>query len=128
MDDLLTIDQVAGLLNLVEHVADIEIPLVQSLISCLLDGPRGALLEDDDALHAVDLGLDTGALDDHVAELALSEVHTHTSKLGESLQPYARVILLDSSNVVLDQLSQELLEVHGSILSLCLEEWFVAFN
>ena len=128
MDDLLTIDQMAGLLNLVEHVANIEIPLVQSLISGLLDGPRGALLEDDNALHAVDLGLDTGALDDHVAELALSEVHTHTRKLGKSVQPDARVILLDSSNVVLDQLSQELLEVHGSILSLCLEEWLVTFN
>ena len=128
MDDLLTIDQMAGLLNLVEHVANIEIPLVQSLISGLLDGPRGALLEDDNALHAVDLGLDTGALDDHVAELALSEVHTHTRKLGKSVQPDARVILLDSSNVVLDQLSQELLEVHGSILSLCLEEWLVTLN
>ena len=128
MDDLLTIDQMAGLLNLVEHVANIEIPLVQSLISGLLDGPRGALLEDDNALHAVDLGLDTGALDDHVAELALSEVHTHTRKLGKSVQPDARVILLDSSNVVLDQLSQKLLEVHGSILSLCLEEWLVTFN
>ena len=118
MDDLLTIDQMAGLLNLVEHVADVVIPLVQSLISGLLDGPRGALLEDDDALHAVDLGLDTGALDDHVAELLLGKVHTHTSKLGKSLQPDARVILLDSSNVVLDQLSQELLEVNCSILSL----------
>lgn len=118
MDDLLTIDQMAGLLNLVEHVANVVIPLVQSLISRLLDGPRGALLENDDTLHAVDLGLDAGALDDHVAELALGEVHTHTRKLGKPLQPDARVILLDSSNVVLDQLSQELLEVNRSILSL----------
>ena len=118
MDDLLTIDQMAGLLNLVEHVADIVIPLVQSLICGLLDGPRGALLKDDDTLHAVDLGLDACALDDHVAELALGEVHTHTRKLGKSLQSDARVILLDSSNVVLDQLPQELLEVNCSILSL----------
>jgi hypothetical protein len=108
----------AGLLNLVEHVADVVIPLVQSLICGLLDGPRGALLEDDDALHAVDLGLDTGALDDHVAELSLGEVHTHTRKLSKPLQPDARVILLDSSDVVLDQLSQELLEMNRSILSL----------
>ena len=67
MDDLLTIDQMAGLLNLVEHVADVVIPLVQSLICGLLDGARGALLEYDDALHAIDLGLNTGALDNHVA-------------------------------------------------------------
>jgi hypothetical protein len=71
-------------------------------------------------LHAVYLGLDTGALDDHVAKLALGEVHTHTCKLSKPLQSDARVILLDSSNVVLDQLPQELLEVNGSILSLCL--------
>ena len=118
MDDLLTIDQVASLLNFVEHVADIIIPLVQSLICGLLDGPRGALLEDDDPLHAVNLCLDTGALDHHVAELALGEVHTHTRKLSKPLQPDSRVILLDSSNVVLDQLSQELLEMNCSILSL----------
>ena len=120
MDDLLAIDQMAGLLNLVEHVAHVVIPLVQSLICGLLDGPRGALLEYDDALHAIDLGLDACALDDHVAELALGEFHTHTRKLGKPLQPDARVILLDSSDVVLDQLPQELLEVNGSILGLCL--------
>ena len=120
MDDLLTIDQMACLLDLVEHVAHVVIPLVQSLICGLLDGPRGALLEYDDALHAVDLGLNTGALDDHVTELALGEVHAHTRKLGKPLQPDARVVLLDSSDVVLYQLPQELLEVNGSIIGLCL--------
>ena len=67
VDHFLTIDQMACLLDLVEHVTYIVIPLVQSLICGLLDSPRGALLEYDDPLHAIDLGLNTGALDNHVA-------------------------------------------------------------
>ena len=77
MDNFLSVDQVAGLLNLVQHVTHVIVPLIQRLIGRLLDGPAGSLFEHDDALHPVNLGLHARFLHDHVAQLTLCQVHTH---------------------------------------------------
>ena len=78
MHDLLSVDQVAGLLDLVQHVTHIIVPLIQLLIGRLLDGSAGSLLEHNNALHSVNLGLNARLFNYHVAQLTLSQVHTHS--------------------------------------------------
>lgn len=84
MHNLLSIDEVTGLLDLVEHRAYIEVPLVEGLVSALLTCPGCALLEDDDTLHPINFCCDASFLHDHVAQLALGELNRHTCELRES--------------------------------------------
>lgn len=74
MHNLLSVDEVTGLFNLVEHGAYIKVPLVEGLVSALLARAGRALLEDDDTLHPINLCGDSGLLHDHVAQLSFGEL------------------------------------------------------
>ena len=89
MNDLLTVDQVACLFNLVEHLSDIKVPLIKCLVCVLLGLSctlNSSLFEDDNSLHAVDLGSDTCLLDDHVAQLSFREITGDSDKLSEPIE------------------------------------------
>ena len=124
MDHLLSVNQVACLLDLVEHGAHVVVPLIERLIRAFLACPGSTLLEHDDSLHSIYLGRNTSLLDDHVAEFALGKLHRDTGKLCESWELYAGIVALDGADVVLDQLSQELLQVQRGMLGLAFDERF----
>lgn len=123
MYNLFSVDEMAGLFDLVEHLADIVTPLVESLIGLFLNTDL-TLLEDYDALHPVNFGLHASLLDDHIAKFLLSEIDTDACELCETLQSYALVVGLDYADVVLDQLTEEVLHMQGCMLC-AQQEWRV---
>lgn len=96
----------------------VVVPLVEGLVRRLLNSATRALLENYDTLHSVDFCTYTGFLDDHVSELLLREIDADTGELSEALKTDARVVLLDSADVVLDKLTVEFLQMRGRILCL----------
>jgi hypothetical protein len=122
VDNFLTVDQVACLFDLVEHRSHIEVPLVESLIRGLLSRCRGravqatALLEDHQALHAVDLRRNTSFLHYHVAKLSLGKLNGNSGKLSKPWETDAGVVFLDRTNVVLYELPKEVLHVLVGVL------------
>ena len=126
--NLLSVYKVAGLLDLFKHVPHIVVPLIQCLIRLLLCCSSCALLENNYALHAVDLSCNASLLYNHVTQLLLRTLDSHTSKLCQALELYPRVVELNHSNVVLDQLSDELREVENCMLSILHSEWLVPNN
>lgn len=116
--DFLSVDEVAGLLDFLEHVPHVVVPLVEGLVRGLLNRATRALLENNYTLHSVDFCTHTGFLDNHVSELLLSEIDADTGELSETLKTDARVVLLDSADVVLNELTVEFLQMRGRILCL----------
>ncbi len=114
VNDLFSVNEVASLFNFVKHVSDVVVPVIQHIICELV------LLEINDSNHSVDLGLNP-LIDDHVSDFLLSEFLTDPDQLTQSLQSDPAVVLLDDSDVVLDQLAEELLQVSVVVLSLCPE-------
>lgn len=116
MHDILSVNQVAGLFNLVQQCPDIVVPIVQDIVREL------ALREYHYSLHAVDLRRQSLA-HHHVSDLCLCSVHTHSHQLGKSPETDALVILLYHSDVVLNELFNEFSSMNVAILSLSSERF-----
>ena len=115
MDDLLTVNQVASLLNLVQCRLQVLVPRVELLISELF-----ALINGDDAGQTIDLG-SNAAINDHVSQFVLSALHRDTNELAHALKAHSAVVLLDHAQVVLDELSNQLDHMILAVQSLFLE-------
>ena len=111
MNDFLTVDQVAGVLDPVQRGANVVIPAAQLVIREL-----ALPVESHDAFEPVDLCVET-AIHHHVADLALSLLVAHTDQVRQSVEPDAGVVLFSHTHVVLDQLPKELSHVRLVVLS-----------
>jgi hypothetical protein len=111
---LVPTDEMARRLNLVQGSLDVIVPRTQLIVRLLL-----LVIEYNDALESVNLSEDT-FVHHHVADLLLSSLQRDTSQCGQSVEADAAVILFDHSQVVLNQLSDQvthmLLAVTSSIL------------
>lgn len=121
MHHLFPVNQMASLLNLVKHVSDIVVPVIEHVIALLV------LQEAHNALQSVDLGCDS-FVHDHVSNFLLSQVNTHSYYLSQTSKSDPAVVLLDDSDVVLNQLPQVLLKVSFGMLCQVLFEWFICFH
>ena len=110
MNHLLTVNQMARVLDLREERLQVLVPALQYLL-----GARLLLLEADDPLQPVDLGGDT-LVNHHVADLLLSTVLRNADQIGKCGDANARVVLLDHADVVLDQLPDELTQMQHTVL------------
>ena len=114
VDNLLSVDQMASLLNRIEGRPEVAIPRVEPLVSELL-----ALVNSDNACKPVDLGTNP-AVNHHVAEFVLSALNRDANELAHAGEADAAVVLLDHSQIVLHELSNQLdkvvLRVQGTLL------------
>ena len=115
MDNFLSVNQVTGLLNLVQSGPQVIVPRVQLFVSELL-----ALVDCYDACQSVNLSSDT-PVDHHVAKLILGALDRDTDQLTHAGQADAAVVLLDHSQVVLHQLPYQLDQVVLVVQSAVLE-------
>lgn len=83
MNNLLSIDQVAGLFDLVKHTSHTVVPLIEGLICSLLNS-LCTLLEDNEPLQAIDLSRYTALLNHHIAKFAFSLIHWHAHEVGKT--------------------------------------------
>ena len=88
MNDVLSIDQMAGLFYLVQEASDIVVPVVQYVIGEL------ALQEHDDPLHPVDLRSQP-LVHDHIPDLHLSSLHADPDQRREPVQSDPAIVLLN---------------------------------
>ena len=95
MNDLLPIDQVAGLLNLVQQTPNVVVPLIENVISGLI------FQEYYKALHSINLSENT-PIHDHIGKLQLCSLDTHSYQLTKSVQSDSRVVLLNHSDIMLN--------------------------
>ena len=114
MDYLFPVDELAGLLDLVESHLEIIVPSIESVICELL-----ALREDNNTSKSINLSLNS-LIDDHIAEFVLCTFDRNTNTLAHTSKCDARVVSLDDSDVVLNKLAYQLnhviLRVESSFL------------
>ena len=109
MNDVLSMDQMAGLFNHVQDLPDVIIPFVQCIVCELL------LLEKHDAAGPVDLSEDP-LVNDHVTDLCFCTLLRHTNQVGKTVKIDLAVVFLNNPDVMLNQLSQNLLQVKLEML------------
>lgn len=115
MNYFLPVNQVDGLLNLVQQSFDIDVPAVQVCVGCLI-----LWLESHFPGKTVDLGGET-LVNNHVTDLLLGSILGNSNESGESRDLDLAVVLGGHSEVVLDQLPYELLHVGLGVLSAVLK-------
>jgi hypothetical protein len=98
VDHLFTVNQVASVLNLVQSHLHILVPVFQSIVSELL-----LVVERNNTLKSVDFRRDALA-HHHVADFSLSSLTAHTHQLSKLEKTNAAVVLLNYTNIVLNQL------------------------
>mmetsp|Transcript_14936 Transcript_14936/g.14522 ORF Transcript_14936/g.14522 Transcript_14936/m.14522 type:complete len:227 (-) Transcript_14936:337-1017(-) len=104
----------ASLLYLVQQSPQVVVPIIQHII-CEL-----ALLKHHYPLHPIYLGMET-IVDHHISNLGLSSVYSHSDQVGQSGQLHSAVILLNDSDIMLDQLLNEFSQMEFIVFSLWLE-------
>jgi len=99
VDDLLSVDKMASLLDFVQYGLDVVVPGIKCLVSELV-----ALLEDNDTGEAVDFGQNT-LVDNHVSNFVLCTLNGNSDELAKSFKSNTAVVLFNHSDVVLYKLS-----------------------
>ena len=114
MDNLLPVDKMASLLNLIQSRLQVIVPTVQPLISELL-----ALIDSHYACQSVNLCTNP-FVDDHITEFVLCSLHGNSNELTHPCKRDATVVSLNHTQVVLNELSDQLdkmvLAVEGLVL------------
>ena len=105
MDNLLSVNEMACLLNLVKRSLQVIVPRVQPLVGELL-----SLIDRHNACQPVNFRSDS-AVDDHVSQLVFSALDGDSDELAHSLQRDSAIVALNNAQVVLDQLPDQLNQV-----------------
>ena len=100
MEDLLSVDEMAGTFDLIKDAPSVGVPVIKTFVGELL-----SLREYNDALKSVDFRRHS-LIHYHVADFVLTSVDAHANKSGHPLKTDPCVILFNNSNVVLDQLPE----------------------
>ena len=115
MDNFLTVNQVASRLDLVQQLWNVRVPRVECVVG------ESTLLESNHATHSVDSRMNS-LVDDHITDFNFRTILGNSHQLAQPRKFNLRVVFLENSNVMLDDLTHELDEVQLSMFSLiCLE-------
>jgi hypothetical protein len=77
MDYLFSVDEMASLLNLIQHVSNIVIPVIEYIIALLV------LKERNNSLKSIDLGYNSFVYN-HITNLFFSQIYTDSNQLSKS--------------------------------------------
>ena len=107
-------------LNLIESSPDIRVPSRESVVRLLL-----LVIEHNDTFKSIDL-CHNALVNHHVADLLLRSLKGDTDQCCQSLQPYARIVLLNYAQVVLDQLADQVPHMLSAVARHFLERLILA--
>ena len=102
MNNLFSVNKMTSLFNLVKGRLKIVVPRIEPLIRELL-----AFIDCHNASQSVNLGPDA-SIHNHVSKFILGALNRDTNKLTHSGQGDAAVVLLNHSEVVLNELADQL--------------------
>lgn len=105
----------AGLLHLVQKCFDVPVPVIKHTFSVLV-----LLFESYLPSKSVDFGLNP-VINHHVANLLFGSVLWHTDESGQRRNIDFAIVLLDNSEIMLDQLPDQVTHVRLAVLCFSLK-------
>jgi len=116
MDNFLSINQMASLFNFIKHCLKVAVPVSEHSFCISV-----FLFECHFPCQSINPSLDS-LVNNHVADFRFSSVFWNTNKFRKRLNLYFTIVLLNNSEVMLDQLTKEVSHV-SFVIFCCVNKW-----